>query len=186
MPLPKPKPEESRSEFISRCVINPEIVADFETTQQRLAVCYDLYSNKTVKQSDKEFFDEYISESEKNKIAAEAKEARNVSRYLNREYNKGVEHKLQTLLDDNPICSWDIKIGDTTFDVKTLEHPNGNFLVNEEQHHKKTVDYYAFVLPVKNNNAYIWKYTYEQVSDWNVKHFGYANAYHKKVTYEDN
>lgn len=104
-----------------------------------------------------------------------------LSNYL---YSIGVEHELQILLDDSPVCSWDIKLGDTTFDVKTFEHPKGNFLVNEEQHHKKRVDYYAFVLPVENNNAYIWKYTYEQVSDWNVKHFGYANAYHKKVTYE--
>lgn len=49
-----------------------------------------------LKQTDKEFFDEFIEQSEKNKIAAEAKEARNVSRYLNREYNKGVEQYLAT------------------------------------------------------------------------------------------
>lgn len=104
-----------------------------------------------------------------------------LSNYL---YSIGADHKLQTLLDDSPVCSWDIKIGDTTFDVKTLEHKNGNFLVNEEQHHKKTVDYYAFVLPIENNNAYIWKYKYKDVNNWNVKHFGYTNAYHKKVTYE--
>lgn len=47
-------------------------------------------------QSDKEFFDEYLSESEKNKIIAEQREQRNISRYLNREYNKGIEEYLST------------------------------------------------------------------------------------------
>jgi len=104
-----------------------------------------------------------------------------VSNYL---HNKNINHKLNTLLDDKPVCDWDIKIENKTYDVKSLGYKRQNLLVNEEAHRKKKMDYYAFVMPFDKNKAYIWKYSYKQVCDWEVKFFGYTNAYCKKVSYE--
>ena len=39
MPLPTPKPEEKKSEFISRCVSNQVMVTEFPNVAQRIAVC---------------------------------------------------------------------------------------------------------------------------------------------------
>ncbi len=39
MPLPKPTADENRAEFISRCVSNPTVQQEFNTNEQRVAVC---------------------------------------------------------------------------------------------------------------------------------------------------
>lgn len=46
MPLPKPKPNETRNEFMGRCMSNTNILNDFNSTNQRYAVCNDLFSDK--------------------------------------------------------------------------------------------------------------------------------------------
>jgi len=40
MPLPKPKPAESQSDFVARCVTDPVMERDFPRMDQRLVVCY--------------------------------------------------------------------------------------------------------------------------------------------------
>jgi hypothetical protein len=45
MPLPKPKPAETQSEFISRCITDPIMEREFPESKQRTAVCYFQYTN---------------------------------------------------------------------------------------------------------------------------------------------
>lgn len=40
MPLPKPKPNEKQSEFITRCMSDGSMVIEYKEQDQRLAVCY--------------------------------------------------------------------------------------------------------------------------------------------------
>jgi len=40
MPLPKPKQQEKKGDFISRCVIDDTVKKDFSENKQRTAVCY--------------------------------------------------------------------------------------------------------------------------------------------------
>lgn len=40
MPLPKPNPEDTQQEFISRCMANPRMIGEYPDAEQRLAVCY--------------------------------------------------------------------------------------------------------------------------------------------------
>jgi len=46
MPLPKPKAEEKQTEFIDRCMTDPEVRKEFKDENQRLAVCYNIYRKK--------------------------------------------------------------------------------------------------------------------------------------------
>jgi len=46
MPLPKPKPTESKKEFISRCLRDPNINKEFKTQEQRIAVCYSIWAQE--------------------------------------------------------------------------------------------------------------------------------------------
>lgn len=49
MPLPNPHKKEKRSEFVSRCMSNTHIQNDFDTQEQKVAVCYSLFKKKTKK-----------------------------------------------------------------------------------------------------------------------------------------
>jgi hypothetical protein len=46
MPLPTPKPRESRKDFMSRCMGNPTMIKEYPNTDQRLAVCAVQYREK--------------------------------------------------------------------------------------------------------------------------------------------
>jgi len=40
MPLPTPKPRESRQKFVQRCMAHPTMVKEFPKIDQRYAVCH--------------------------------------------------------------------------------------------------------------------------------------------------
>lgn len=46
MPLPRPVKGEKRSNFVSRCMKNKQVMADFKTPNQRLAVCFSQFRKK--------------------------------------------------------------------------------------------------------------------------------------------
>jgi hypothetical protein len=46
MPLAKPNKDESQKEFITRCMIDPTMKAEYKNKSQRLAVCYQQWKNK--------------------------------------------------------------------------------------------------------------------------------------------
>jgi hypothetical protein len=49
MPIPKPTVEETKSEFIQRCMTDNTMVNEFENTDQRLAVCSTSYEDNLSK-----------------------------------------------------------------------------------------------------------------------------------------
>jgi hypothetical protein len=51
MPLPKKHKEEKRSEFMQRCMANHNVQNDFETQDQKIAVCESLFKKKSKKAS---------------------------------------------------------------------------------------------------------------------------------------
>jgi hypothetical protein len=45
MPLPAPKSGDNQKEFVSRCMANPKMIAEYPREDQRLAVCYQQWKN---------------------------------------------------------------------------------------------------------------------------------------------
>jgi hypothetical protein len=39
MPIPKPNKDESKKEFVQRCMVDDVMVKEYDNTDQRLAVC---------------------------------------------------------------------------------------------------------------------------------------------------
>jgi len=93
MPLPKPRASENESDFISRCVIDPEIIAEYGSQEQRLGVCYSLYSQKTLvkkaKESWKGNFDKLLASSERKEFAR-------VRKYYEGQYSEAISDFLKT------------------------------------------------------------------------------------------
>ena len=46
MPLPKPRPKESRNDFISRCMADTTMVNEYSDSKQRFAICNSIYEGK--------------------------------------------------------------------------------------------------------------------------------------------
>jgi hypothetical protein len=46
MPLPKPKLGEKQSDFMSRCVVDPDAMEEFPREGQRIAVCYNIWRDR--------------------------------------------------------------------------------------------------------------------------------------------
>jgi hypothetical protein len=49
MPTPIPKKNETRSDFINRCMQNDTMIGEYPETEQRLAVCYRSWSTESKK-----------------------------------------------------------------------------------------------------------------------------------------
>lgn len=54
MPLPRPNKNEKEDDFISRCMSSETIKKDFETQDQRLAVCYNQWKRSKKENSEEE------------------------------------------------------------------------------------------------------------------------------------
>lgn len=87
-------------------------------------------------------------------------------------FTKGIDHELNTLLDDKPVCDYDIMINGKKVDVKTVPHYGKFLLVDVDAHFKKVMDYYLFVKAMENNTAEIWLISYSTVNSWKRKQFG--------------
>lgn len=48
MPIPKPKPNETESDFIGRCMSNPTMVSEYPDEDVRAGVCYSQWEGKTI------------------------------------------------------------------------------------------------------------------------------------------
>ena len=90
MPLPKPYRNEQEDEFIQRCVIDPEIVRDFDDAEQRVAVCYDIYDRKQAK-SNAKYEKDYLRQLS---IAVNLQTLK-LRKYYEREYKKAVDQLVQ-------------------------------------------------------------------------------------------
>jgi hypothetical protein len=88
MPLPNPNSNESRGNFVDRCVIDNNIVNDFNTIQQRIAVCNSLYEQeKQIKQVK----DTWQSAFENELTKAERSSNRDFYLYYQAEYDKAIK-----------------------------------------------------------------------------------------------
>ncbi len=88
MPLPNPNSNESRGDFVDRCVIDNNIVNDFNTIQQRIAVCNSLYEQeKQIKQVK----DTWQSAFENELTKAERSSNRDFYLYYQAEYDKAIK-----------------------------------------------------------------------------------------------
>jgi hypothetical protein len=43
MPIPKPNTNESKADFVQRCMVDRVMVSEYENTDQRLAICSTTY-----------------------------------------------------------------------------------------------------------------------------------------------
>lgn len=93
--MPTPKPNESESNFVARCVVDAESVRDFPDTQQRIAFCYSQFErskkNEVLNKQNKIDRDKWQSSFERQLDIAEKKQISIVKRYYKKEYNKGIE-----------------------------------------------------------------------------------------------
>jgi len=93
--MPTPKPNESESNFVARCVVDAEAVRDFPDTQQRIAFCYSQYErskkSEVLNKQNKIDRDKWQSSFERQLDIAEKKQIAIVKRFYKREYNKGIE-----------------------------------------------------------------------------------------------
>ena len=53
MPIPKPQKDESKKDFIQRCMIDDTMTIEYEDIDQRLAVCSTSYEETLTKQNGK-------------------------------------------------------------------------------------------------------------------------------------
>jgi hypothetical protein len=52
MPIPKPNKDESKKEFVQRCMVDDVMVKEYDNTDQRLAVCSSTYEENLSKHED--------------------------------------------------------------------------------------------------------------------------------------
>jgi hypothetical protein len=87
MPLPAPNPAEDRTDFIGRCVIDPNIQSDFSSIDQRIAVCNSLWEQevqvKSVKATWAVEFERQLTRAERDQIAK-------FKRYYNNQYDEAI------------------------------------------------------------------------------------------------
>lgn len=95
MPLPNPKIGESRNDFVDRCILDLNVVNDFRTIEQRIAVCNSLYEQekeiKSVSENWGSLFEAELKRAERESI----KDFRD---YYSKEYNKA---SAQFLISNN-------------------------------------------------------------------------------------
>jgi len=46
MPLPKPKQNETRKDFMQRCMNNSVMITEYKDANQRIAVCSSIFKKK--------------------------------------------------------------------------------------------------------------------------------------------
>lgn len=88
MPLPNPNQGESRNDFMGRCVIDPNIVGDFDTIEQRVAVCSSLF--EPPKQETKAQ-DDWENDFENQLTKAERTSVRDFTEFYKAEYNDAID-----------------------------------------------------------------------------------------------
>jgi len=100
MPLPTPRANETREDFVDRCVSNIDMILEFPEAGQRVAVCYNLYTAETTKAqatvAPKINKAEYIREANRQLQLAETEQYLKFYNYFKREYFKGADRFLQT------------------------------------------------------------------------------------------
>jgi len=87
MPLPKPETGESQNDFMGRCVVDPNIVNDFGTIDQRVAVCSNLFNP----QKETKAQDNWADDFENQLTKAERTSVRDFIEFYRAEYNDAID-----------------------------------------------------------------------------------------------
>jgi len=87
MPLPKPETGESQNDFMGRCVVDPNIVNDFGTIDQRVAVCSNLFNP----QKETKAQDNWADDFENQLTKAERTSVRDFTDFYRAEYNDAID-----------------------------------------------------------------------------------------------
>jgi len=97
MPLPSPRPNESESNFVSRCDIDPTMQAEFPDDVQRIAVCYSLYEGETQKLNTESTVADMRNKWETQLNKAERENVGNVYALYRNEYRKAIPNASENL-----------------------------------------------------------------------------------------
>jgi uncharacterized protein with gpF-like domain len=87
MPLPNPQEGESRNDFMGRCVIDPNIINDFDTIEQRVAVCSTLFDPQKETKAQKDWENDFENQLTK----AERTSVRDFTEFYKAEYNDAID-----------------------------------------------------------------------------------------------
>ena len=87
MPLPKPFEGESQNDFMGRCVVDTNIVNDFGTIDQRVAVCSNLFNPPKEEKAQDNWADEFENELSK----AERTSIKDFTEFYKAEYNDAID-----------------------------------------------------------------------------------------------
>ena len=88
--MPKPYQGESENNFVNRCIVDPEAMADFPNVSQRTAFCYSQYE-RYKKPLKKNFVEDWQRAYERERDKTEKRNIGKVRRFYNREYAKGID-----------------------------------------------------------------------------------------------
>ena len=94
MPLPKPRTNESESDFLDRCISDAEVQNEFPELDQRIAVCNTLF--RPTKKALNYDFDRFMFGFERKRDIQERNWTRKFSRFYFNEYQKGIKQFLET------------------------------------------------------------------------------------------
>ncbi len=87
MPLPNPNNGESQNDFMARCVVDPNIVNDFGTIDQRVAVCSNLFNP----QKETKAQDDWENDFENQLTKAERTSIKDFTEFYKAEYNDAID-----------------------------------------------------------------------------------------------
>jgi len=87
MPLPKPEIGESQNDFMGRCVVDPNIVNDFGTIDQRVAVCSNLFNPTKETKAQDNWADDFENQLTK----AERTSIKDFTEFYKAEYNDAID-----------------------------------------------------------------------------------------------
>jgi hypothetical protein len=87
MPLPNPSYGESQNDFMGRCVVDPNIVNDFGTIDQRVAVCSNLFSPQKETKAQENWADDFENQLTK----AERTSVSDFTEFYRAEYNDAID-----------------------------------------------------------------------------------------------
>lgn len=94
MPLPKPRTNESESDFLDRCISDAEVQNEFPELDQRIAVCNTLFH--PTKKSLNYDFDKFYKGLDRKRTIQERNWTRKFARYYYAEYQKAIKQFVET------------------------------------------------------------------------------------------
>jgi len=97
---------------------------------------------------------------------------------------RSIEYEHAPLIAPTPVKRADIVMDGIKYDVKAVPPGGRQFMVNEEAHEQKDVDYYWFVQFSRSMRGYVYAFKHCEISDWGLAEPVQANRtahYYKDI-----